>query len=237
MKKVILCVAVMMMVALPALATECPEGQSWVEENTVIAEHYIDGECNAWSTPVCTPGYWYCDQWGPFGILCWDWDYQPEVCSTPVCTGYEQILVPEQIIEGGYCEDDEVVVPDPTEPTPMVGSLLLNGLSPIVSQEMYECNRVGNAITCNWLCQQEGSGRLLVNGEPTEYALDSFGHLLGEFGAVFGGFDNYGYSDSIPATGVTYMTATYYNSGTTYNRPACIDRVGAEALGSQMIVE
>jgi len=234
MKKLMFTIAIFALAITPALA-DCPEGQHYVEANTVIPEHYIDGECNAWSTPVCTPGYWYCDQWGPLGILCWDWDWQPEVCSTPVCTGYEQILVPEEVIEGGYCEDDEVVVPEP-EVKPMAGMLLLNGLSNIVSQEMYECSRVGNAITCNWLCQQESKGILYVNGEPVEFALDGFGALLGEFGR-FGAFGNYGYSDALEATGLTYMTVEFNNSGTVYVRPGCVDKFGSVGLGSQLTVE
>jgi len=230
-------VAVFALMATPVLAVSCPEGQSWVEEDTVIEEYYIDGACNAWSTPACEMG-WVCNQWGL--ILCWDWSYECVSTPDPVCTGYEQILVPEEVIEGGYCEDDEVVTPDPDPEEPVVkvggGMLLLNGLSPIVSENMYSCERSGNAITCNWLCQQEGTGRLLVNGQSTDYALDGYGHLLGAFGS-FGSFANYGYSDSIPATGLTYMTATFNNPNSVYVRPVCIDEVKGEALGSQMFVE
>ena len=231
-------VAIFALMVTPVLAGECPEGQHWVDEGTVIPGYFEDGACNSWADPVCTPGYWQCNQWGL--ILCWDWEWIDEVCAEPVCTGYEQIWIPEVVVPGGYCEDDEVVTPDPDPEEPVVkvggGMLLLNGLSPIVSENMYSCERSGNAITCNWLCQQEGTGRLLVNGQSTDYALDGYGHLLGAFGS-FGSFANYGYSDSIPATGLTYMTATFNNPNSVYVRPVCIDEVKGEALGSQMFVE
>jgi hypothetical protein len=99
-KLLILTVLVFSFFALPALA-ECPAGQHWVENNTVIPEHYIDGACNAWTEPVCLHYHNICVHW--HGFTCATWVQSCGEWTSAECIGYEQILVPEEIIPGGEC--------------------------------------------------------------------------------------------------------------------------------------
>lgn len=176
MKKVLLLTALLVLLTpFVVSAADCETGYHWVEEDTIIAGHYENGDCNSWSTPTCNNSEWVCSLWGPFHILCWDWDYVCTSYTEPICNGYEQIWVDEQTIPGGTCVEDEAV--EPEEEVIVAGHNYMY-LLPKIQDYMTSTKVSGNQVTFSWLNSKFMYGKVLVSSKPVGIALNEYGRLF-----------------------------------------------------------
>jgi len=205
-KLIVMLVAIVLFVPLVVSAVECPEGFHWVEN---IGEgYYINGECNAWSEPICTQYSW---QWSWSE---WKWVKVCVAYSEPVCLGYEQVWV--EPTDEGECVADEV---EEEEVKPFYAGNP-SAMLPKIQPFMYEVKVNGNEVNVSWLSSFLSQGAVLVSSLPSDYALNSFGRVYNGDETEVGQLG--GYEIVVEDNGFWTYHQVSFNlpSGTWYVRPA-----------------
>ena len=160
MKKILFSLAILSLVAIPALAfAECPAGQ-----------HYevTGSECSEWSTPECTHYTWKWD-WSKFKLVkeCDSWS--ESVCLNEVDTGtcVDDTEEPEDPIDEPEPEDP-IDEPEVEEEVAQGGFSWINFL-PRVNDRLYQ-----NGNCLGFLTTHQSKGFILVSDNSVVFPLNTY---------------------------------------------------------------